>query len=86
MFYYKIAVESSSIPFVSFGEKEMTVLKIVWVIVCLGMLLYMRHSHLKQKFLRHKACISYYRVIKPRIYRPAEMKEEFYELERPKPC
>lgn len=93
VFYYKIVVDSSNIPFVLLKEEEMAVLKIVWMIVCFGMLLYMEYSYLKTRYLaaksRHLRENIYITersdvpftigIIRPRIYLPEEMQECFYE-------
>lgn len=93
VFYYKMVVESNSIPIVFFKEKEMPVLKVIWVIVCFGMLFYMGYSYIRTKcfaarsrhlreniYITERCNVPFtIGVMKPRIYLPADMQEEFYE-------
>lgn len=93
VFYCKVDVKSSNAPYFFFGEKASMVLKAVWVTVCIGMLIYMVYSYVKTKCIakksRHLRENIYITargdvpftvgVIKPKIYLPAEMQEEFYE-------
>lgn len=92
-FYIKVIVKTSNAPYLFLDEKVCTVIKIVWMMVCLGMLSYMGYSYLKAKCFTRNS--KNYReniyitknsempftigVIKPKIYLPAEMQEEYYE-------
>lgn len=93
VFYSKVDVKSSNAPYFFFGEKASMVLKVVWVTVCIGMLIYIVYSYVKTKCIAKKSrhlreniyitarCDVPFTVgvIKPKIYLPAEMQEEFYE-------
>ena len=93
VFYNKIDVKLSNEPHFFFGEKASMVLKNVWVTVCIGMLSYMVYSYVKTKYIakksRHlreniyiteKSDIPFtIGVMKPKIYLPIDMQEEFYE-------
>lgn len=93
VFYNKIDVKLSNEPHFFLGEKASMVLKAVWVTVCIGMLSYMVYSYVKTKYIakksRHlreniyiteKSDIPFtIGVMKPKIYLPIDMQEEFYE-------
>lgn len=91
--YYKSEAKLNNIPLVFWGEKEMLLFKSIWGLVFLGMLLYIGYSFLKIKYItmhsRHFRENIYITerseipftigVIKPKIYLPEDMQEEFYE-------
>ena len=93
VFYYKVVVKTSNAPYHFLGEKEGMAFKIIWCVGCFGMLTYMGYSYMKAKFLTAKS--KHFReniyiiersdmpftigVMKPRIYLPTGMQEEFYE-------
>ena len=93
VFYYKVVVKSSNVPYFLLGEEASVMFKVVWVTVFVGMLLYMGYAYIKtkqfttrSKHLRENIYITArgdvpftVGVIKPKIYLPADMKEEFYE-------
>lgn len=93
VFYYKVVVKSSNAPYFLLGEEASVMFKAVWVTVFVGMLLYMGYAYIKtnqfttrSKHLRENIYITArgdvpftVGVIKPKIYLPADMKEEFYE-------
>lgn len=93
VFYNKIIVKSSNAPYLFFGEKESMVLKVVWGTGCIGMLIYMVYSYVKVKCIAKKSRNLRENIyitersempftiggMKPRIYLPANMQEEFYE-------
>lgn len=93
VFYNKVVVKSSNAPYLLFGDEASMMFKVVWVTVFIGMLLYMGYAYIKtkhftagSKHLRENIYITArgdvpftVGVIKPKIYLPAGMKEEFYE-------
>ncbi len=92
-FYYKVVVKTSNAPYVCLGEKESMVLKTAWLIVCSGLIFYMIYSYVKAKHFTEKSrhlreniyitenCDMPFTigVMKPKIYLPTELEEEFYE-------
>lgn len=92
-FYIKVIVKTSNDPYLFLDEKVCTVIKIVWLVVCSGMLLYLGYSYKKTKdftkqsrLLRENIYILTrgevpftMGVIKPKIFLPAEVPEEFKE-------
>lgn len=93
VFYYKVIVKTSNEPFVCFWEKESMLLKMTWLIGFFGMIFYMVYSYVKTKhFTKQSRCLGeniYVTenydmpftagVIKPRIFLPTKLEEEFYE-------
>lgn len=91
--YHKIDVRLSNEPYFLLEEKVCMVLKIVWGIIFVGMLSYMFYSYVKTKCLTKKSI--HFReniyltekidipftigVMKPKIYLPVNMQEEFYD-------
>lgn len=92
VFYHKIDVRLSNEPYFFLGEKECMVFKIIWGIIFVGMLSYMLYSYVKTKCLTKKSI--HFReniylsekidipftigIMKPKIYLPVNMQEEFY--------
>lgn len=91
--YNEIHMNASNEPYLFLSETASMVIKAVWLTVCIGMLIYMVYSYVKTKCIaktsRHFSENIYITErsdmpftiggIKPRIYLPANMKEEFYE-------